>query len=102
MTDRRERLLRLYKVTDLMLRYHTQKVAELNTRLIDLEKAEAKNINYFNADIPSDLVMSRIHLLRKQRQSIVEIKLSETAKANLAGLKLKRIGRLLAKSVALP
>ena len=102
MTDRRERLLRLYKVTDLMLRYHIQKVAELNTRLIDLEKAEAKNINYFNADIPSDLVMSRIHLLRKQRQSIVETKLSETAKANLAGLKLKRIGRMLAKSVALP
>lgn len=98
MADRRERLRRIYNVTDLMWRCHIRNLADLDARLLDIDKAEGNNLHYFKPDIPYELILSRIQMLHSQRLSIIERKKSEISRANLTGLRLKRIGRLLVKS----
>lgn len=98
MADRRARLFRIYEVTDLIWRRHMRQLANFEADLRLNIRDEANVLALLGGDIPASLLVSRLNILRSQRDIIREQLRIETEKAQQAGLRLKRIDRRLNRS----
>ena len=95
MSERYQKISRMYRVVNLMWRAQLHHVAEIDAKITEVTHAQTQAILYAQINIPPELIRSRLYSLQKERSNLLNRKTIEYARAQATGLKLKRIERLL-------
>lgn len=99
MTKRLHRLRRIHSVTHGIYHHHKQLIAIIDQKLTRISRIESEIILYMYHNVPFQFTASRLDFIRQERLKLTRERQIELEKAMSAGLKLKRINRLLDKVV---